>query len=422
MPGNLDVLRAAQLGTGRREVQTPSSFAPACPRAEMGPAPSLIEWDGAHASLGGALWMPCPRLASFSLPQALLQGFLASALWHVGRPSLSMGPSCPLESVAAPWPPPPGCQSELPLSCDNSDTSRHCPTFCGAAKQLPVETCCPTGFSWEHCPMNHFHRNWVSACFRGARPLARHRLAAAGQWQPGLRAAAPPATQLDTIFDKGRGDGNEAGLTNPPPTENQLLRQSRILGKATPSSASGSPLEPLPTLTQISAHLPLQVRAVRRGQGRSTWVGWDPLPTTSAAPRPPQPRWAVTSLLGGYHQGLSGLSPALAGLGCDAKQVDGLWLEAGGRVLAGAGCQHLHRGRVGRGGVEPMCDLVSCGKEGHGLCWEAGQLSPVPWAPPAVVRRLEAFLVILVSSAATWGVWLWGHSTHRVHDPHGSLR
>lgn len=134
--------------------------------------------------------------------------------------------------------------------------------------------------------------------------------------------------------------------------------------------------------------------------------------------RPPQPQRAVTSLLGGHHQGLGGLSPALAGLGRDAEQIDGLWLEAGGRVLAGAGREHLHRGRVGRGGVEPVCHLVSCRKEGQGLCWEAGQLPPVPrdtaapslvtgvytWATLAVVYLQEALLVILGSSTATWGL------------------
>lgn len=66
----------------------------------------------------------------------------------------------------------------------------------------------------------------------------------------------------------------------------------------------------------------------------------------------------VTSFLRGDHQCLGGLAPALPRLRCDAEHVDGLRLEAGHRVLASAGVQHVHCGGVAIGGVEVVCDLV----------------------------------------------------------------
>ena len=154
------------------------------------------------------------------------------------------------------------------------------------------------------------------------------------------------------------------------------------------------------------------------GGGLSTHVT-DRCPLGSTPPPASLSARTVTSLLGGHHQGLGGLSPALAGLGCDAEQVDRLWLEAGGRVLAGAGREHLHRGSVGRGGVEPVCDLVSCGQGrkratlGSGAsCLQSPQngsflfshCNVCPWATWAEVCLLEALRVTLTSSAATWGV------------------
>lgn len=67
---------------------------------------------------------------------------------------------------------------------------------------------------------------------------------------------------------------------------------------------------------------------------------------------------SVTSFLRGDHQGLGGLPPALPRLRRDAEHVDGLRLEAGHRVLASAGVQNVHRGRVAVGGVEVVRDLV----------------------------------------------------------------
>lgn len=87
------------------------------------------------------------------------------------------------------------------------------------------------------------------------------------------------------------------------------------------------------------------------------------LQSPTSTPQASPALWAVTSLLCGHHQSFSSLSPAFPGLGRDAEQVDRLWLEAGGHVLAGAGCQDLHRGGVGCSGIEPVCDLVGCREE-----------------------------------------------------------
>lgn len=70
--------------------------------------------------------------------------------------------------------------------------------------------------------------------------------------------------------------------------------------------------------------------------------------------------WPLTSLLCDDHQGLGRLAPPLPGLCRDAEDVDGLGLQAGDGVLASAGVEHVHRGRVNVGGVEVVGDLVGC--------------------------------------------------------------
>lgn len=70
--------------------------------------------------------------------------------------------------------------------------------------------------------------------------------------------------------------------------------------------------------------------------------------------------WPLTSLLRDDHQGLGRLAPPLPGLRRDAEDVDGLGLQAGHGVLASAGVEHVHRGRVTVGGVEVVGDLVGC--------------------------------------------------------------
>lgn len=77
----------------------------------------------------------------------------------------------------------------------------------------------------------------------------------------------------------------------------------------------------------------------------------------------PPPTGVVTSLLSGDHQSLGGLAPALPGLRRDAEHVDRLRFQAGHRVLAGAGVEHVHGGRVAVGGVVVVGDLVGWGRE-----------------------------------------------------------
>lgn len=66
----------------------------------------------------------------------------------------------------------------------------------------------------------------------------------------------------------------------------------------------------------------------------------------------------VTSLLRGDHQSLGGRPPALPRLRRDAEHVDGLRLQTGHRVLASAGVEHVHGGRVAVAGVVVVGDLV----------------------------------------------------------------
>lgn len=97
----------------------------------------------------------------------------------------------------------------------------------------------------------------------------------------------------------------------------------------------------------------------------------------------PPPR---TSLLCGHHEGFGCLSPALAGLCCDAEEVGGLGLQAGGRVLPCAGAQHLTDSRVGRGGVKAVGELVRC-RDGGGTVEDSPQHCPLP--PPPSLPRSE---------------------------------
>lgn len=65
-----------------------------------------------------------------------------------------------------------------------------------------------------------------------------------------------------------------------------------------------------------------------------------------------------TSFFCSNHQRFSRLPPPLPGLGGDAKHIDGLWLEVSHHVLASAGVQHVHSGRVAVAGVQVVRDLV----------------------------------------------------------------
>ena len=193
----------------------------------------------------------------------------------------------------------------------------------------------------------------------------------------------------------------EVDLTNPP-FGKPVPAQSTVLGRGLPRPA----LE-----VNWSWCWPWGQRGepiLHWGPGQEThslslahpWRG-----TRKGGERPPRPQGTVTSLLSGHHQGLGSLSPALAGLGRDAEQVDRLRLEAGGCELAGAGREHLHSGGVGRGGVEPVRDLVRCGA-GRGVAALGGGAGcpqgPKPKATAA--SALEPPWVTLTSSAAPWGV------------------
>ena len=75
----------------------------------------------------------------------------------------------------------------------------------------------------------------------------------------------------------------------------------------------------------------------------------------------------VTSLLRGDHQGLGRFAPAFARLSRDAEHVDRLWLQGRDGVLARAGVQHVHRGRVAIGGVEAVRDLIGWKENGASI-------------------------------------------------------
>lgn len=90
MPGNSDLLRTAQPGAGREEVQTPSSFGPACPvprRGLCGP-----RQGGTEPTLPsvGLRRMPCPSRPPSRHPRPCCRGS-DSALGHLGRPGLCYG-------------------------------------------------------------------------------------------------------------------------------------------------------------------------------------------------------------------------------------------------------------------------------------------------------------------------------------------
>ena len=149
--------------------------------------------------LGGALLSALPQLGFLLTAQALLQQSSASALWHL-RPMV-LGPG------AVPWTVDASHSSLLgvTVSPDIAKVPR-------GAKQSPVETHCPTGFSWGHGLMNHFHRNLGPSLLQG-NPTSGEAPA------QGRRPMSPSSPQLDTIFVAGRGEGKEAGLTNPPSAE-----------------------------------------------------------------------------------------------------------------------------------------------------------------------------------------------------------